>query len=72
MTNIILDLVLIAGLGMNVAGAAIATVSAQAISVVLSLLIIRKQKLPFEFHSNFIRFGSEIKNVLAIGSPLLC
>lgn len=69
-TNIILDLVLIAGLGMNVAGAAIATVSAQAISVVLSLLIIRKQKLPFEFHSNFIRFGSEIKNVLAIGSPL--
>ena len=68
--NIILDLVLIAGLGMNVAGAAIATVSAQAISVVLSLLIIRKQKLPFEFHSNFIRFGSEIKNVLAIGSPL--
>ena len=31
---------------MNVAGAAIATVSAQAISVVLSLLIIRKQKLP--------------------------
>lgn len=69
-TNIILDLVLIAGLRMNVAGAAIATVSAQAISVVLSLLIIRKQKLPFEFHSNFIRFGSEIKNVLAIGSPL--
>lgn len=69
-TNIILDLVLIAGLGMNVAGAAIATVSAQAVSVMLSLLIIRKQQLPFEFHSNFIRFGSEIKNVLAIGSPL--
>ena len=69
-TNIILDLVLIAGLGMNVAGAAIATVSAQAVSVMLSLLIIRKQQLPFEFHSNFIRFGSEIKNVLAIGTPL--
>lgn len=69
-TNIVLDLVLVAGLGMNVAGAAIATVSAQAVSVVLSLLIIRKQKLPFEFHSNFIRFGNEIKNVLAIGSPL--
>ena len=69
-TNIVLDLVLVAGFHMNVAGAAIATVSAQAVSVILSLMIIRKQELPFEFHSNFIRFGSEIKNVLAIGSPL--
>ncbi len=68
--NIVMDLVLVAGFKMNVAGAAIATVSAQAVSVVLSLLIIRKQKLPFEFHSNFIRFGSEIKAVLVIGSPL--
>ena len=55
---------------MNVVGAAIATISAQAISVIMSLIIIRKQQLPFEFHSNFIRFGSEIKTVLAIGSPL--
>lgn len=55
---------------MNVAGAAIATVAAQAISVVLSLVIIRKQELPFEFHSNFIRLGSENKAMLAIGTPL--
>lgn len=68
--NIILDLILIAGFKMNVAGAAIATVAAQAISVVLSLVIIRKQELPFEFHSNFIRLGSEIKAMLAIGTPL--
>lgn len=69
-TNIVLDLVLIAGFHMNVAGAAIATVSAQAVSVLLSLLIIRKQELPFDFHLNDIRLGSEIKNVLVIGSPL--
>ena len=69
-TNIVLDLILVAGFGMNVAGVAIATVGAQAVSVILSLVIIRKQTLPFEFHSNFIHFGSEIKNVLAIGSPL--
>ncbi len=69
-TNIVLDLVLIAGFHLNVAGAAIATVSAQAVSVVMSLLIIRKQKLPFVFHRNDIRIGSEIKNVLIIGSPL--
>ena len=68
--NIVLDLVLVAGFHLNVAGAAIATVAAQAVSVILSLLIIRKQKLPFEFHSNFIRLGSEIKNVLVIGTPL--
>ncbi len=69
-TNIILDLVLIAGFHLNVAGAAIATVSAQAVSVVMSLLIIRKQKLPFVFQKKDIRIGSEIKNVLIIGSPL--
>ena len=68
--NIILDLVLVAGFKMNVVGAAIATVVAQAVSVILSLMIIRKQNLPFEFHSNFIRFGSEIKVMLGIGTPL--
>ena len=50
--NVILDLILIAGFKLNVIGAAIATVAAQAVSVLLSLLIIRKQKLPFEFHIN--------------------
>ena len=68
--NVILDLILIAGFKLNVIGAAIATVAAQAVSVLLSLVIIRKQELPFEFHSNFIRLGSEIKAMLAIGTPL--
>lgn len=68
--NIILDLILIAGFHLNVVGAAVATIAAQAVSVVLSLLIIRKQELPFEFHLKDICFGSECKNVLAIGTPL--
>lgn len=68
--NIILDLILVAALKMNVAGAALATVTAQAISVVLSLIIIRKQQLPFEFRKEFIRFGNEIKIMLGIGAPL--
>lgn len=43
--NIVGDLVLIAGFKMNVAGAAIATVAAQAVSVVLSIIIIKRKKL---------------------------
>lgn len=45
--NIIGDLVLVAGFHMNVAGAAIATVLAQAVSVVLSLVIIFRKNLGF-------------------------
>lgn len=46
--NIIGDLLLIGFFNMAVAGAAIATVFAQFVSVVLTLLIIRKQQLPFK------------------------
>ena len=41
--NIFGDLLLVAVFKMNVAGAAIATISAQAVSVILSLIIIRRQ-----------------------------
>lgn len=68
--NIIGDLVFVAGFHMNVAGAALATILAQAVSVILSLIIMRKQTLPFTFHSNYIRFGGEIKKFVAIGAPL--
>lgn len=68
--NIIGDLLLIAVLKMNVAGAAIATISAQAISVILSLVIIRRQKLPFTISFRDIRFGSEIRPFTKIGIPL--
>ena len=47
--NILGDLVLVAGFGMGAAGAAIATVSAQAISVVFSLYFISRKNLPFAF-----------------------
>lgn len=68
--NILGDLLLIAVLKMNVAGAAIATISAQAVSVILSLLIIRKQELPFNLSLKDIRFGSEIRPLARIGVPL--
>lgn len=68
--NIIGDLVFVAGFHMNVAGAALATVMAQAISVILSLIIIRRQELPFTMTYKDICFNSEIKHFLKIGTPI--
>ncbi len=68
--NIVGDLVLVALLDMNVAGAAIATVGAQAVSVVLSLIIIRRQKLPFEMSLKDIRLGGEVRGFVKLGAPL--
>lgn len=69
-TNIAGDLLLVAGFGMDVAGAAIATVFAQAVSVLLSLIIIKKQKLPFRIRKEDIRFHGEVKKFLRLGAPI--
>ena len=55
---------------MNVAGAALATIMAQAISVVLSIFVIRKEKLPFVFSLKDIHFGKEILSFVRFGAPL--
>ncbi len=69
--NIIGDLVLVAGFGLGSAGAAAATVAAQAVSVLLSVLIIRKRPLPFEFSKKYIRFNAQhIKGILKLGIPI--
>ena len=68
--NIIGDLILVAGLKMNVAGAAIATVVAQAVSVVLSLWIIRHKKMAFSFQRKYFSFGSEVPRFVKLGMPL--
>lgn len=68
--NIVGDLVLVAVLDMNVAGAAIATIGAQAVSVILSLLIIRRQKLPFSFSMRDIRLDREVGGFVRVGAPL--
>ena len=68
--NIVGDILLIAVFDLNVIGAAIATVAAQAVSVILSLVIIKKQELPFTFSKRDIRFGREIITVIRIGAPL--
>ncbi len=65
------DLFLVAVLGLGSLGAAIATVFAQAMSVFLSLLIIRKRKLPFDFSRKYIRPNSlHVRSVLKLGIPI--
>ena len=69
--NIIGDLVLVAGFHMGTAGAAIATVFAQAVSVALSLVIIRRKELPFTFRAKDIRPKADyIKQILFLGVPI--
>ncbi len=68
--NVIGDLILVAGFHMNVAGAAIATIGAQAISVILSLVIIQRQELPFTFTKADIGFSEEVKKFFIIGAPM--
>ena len=64
-------LLLVGGFGLNVAGAAIATVFAQAMSVVLSLLLIRRKHLAFTLRRQDIRFnGDIIGKILKLGSPV--
>lgn len=68
--NIIGDLVFVALLGWDVAGAALATILAQAVSVILSLFIIKKQKMPFKIKKEYVKFNPEVKNFFFLGLPL--
>ncbi len=51
-------------------GTAIATVISQAISVVVSVLMLKNRELPFEFHKNYIRFDGFIAKILKLGFPI--
>ncbi len=69
--NIIGDLVFVAGFKMGVAGAALATVMAQGVSVLLSLIIIKRVKLPFRLTRRDIRLRKRIvKRILFLGIPI--
>lgn len=69
--NIAGDLLLVAVFHMGTAGAAIATVFAQAVSVALSLAIIRRKELPFAFSLRDIRpRGGYIGQILLLGVPI--
>lgn len=67
--NIIGDLVLVAGLHMDAAGAAIATVTAQALSVVFAVMLLLKKDLPFAITKKDFRLNPQCRKFLKIGLP---
>ena len=68
--NIVGDLVLVAGLHMDAAGAAIATVTAQALSVVFAVMLLLKKDLPFAITKKEFRLNPQCRKFLKIGLPL--
>lgn len=68
--NVFGDLLLVAGLHMDAAGAALATVAAQAVSVVCAVVMLLKKQLPFRLSLRDFRLNSQCKRFLLIGLPL--
>ena len=68
--NIVGDLVLVAGLHMDAAGAAIATVAAQAFSVVFAVILLVKRELPFSLKKENFRWNDQCPKFLQVGLPL--
>ena len=69
--NIAGDLLLVAVFHLGAPGAAIATVAAQLISVLVSFLVLRRRGLPFPFSRKDIRFaGASLRPMLRFGAPI--
>ena len=68
--NIFGDLFLVAGLHLDAAGAAIATVAAQAVSVVCAVIMLLKKHLPFKLCKADFRLNPQCRKFLSIGLPL--
>ena len=69
--NIVGDLVFVGYFNMASTGAAFATVLAQAVSVILSLVIIAKRGLPFEFSLKSIKFHKGLTSqIIKFGAPI--
>ncbi len=69
-TNLILDVILVAGCRLEVMGAAIATVTSQAISAILVLFTLMKTQGACKLYLKQIRIDfSQLKRILYIGLP---
>jgi putative MATE family efflux protein len=71
LANIVLDLVTVGVFHMGVTGVASSTIFAQLISVVISVLAIRKMNLPFEFGMSYVKLWKGITGqIMKSGIPL--
>lgn len=70
MVNIVLDVLLVVGLEMGVAGAAIATIFSQAVSAVLVVLTLLRSHQAYRLEPRKIRFyGNLLDRIVRIGFP---
>lgn len=69
--NIFGDFIFVAIFHMGASGAALATIISQAVSVIISFVIIKNKTLPFNFSIKSIRFNKKIiKTELKLGTPI--
>lgn len=68
--NIAGDLILVAGFHLDAAGAAMATVFAQAVSVVFAVLLLFKKQLPFTINKKDFKINEHCVKALKVGLPL--
>ena len=69
--NVVGDFLFVGLFKLDVAGAALATIMAQLVSVIASLFVLRKQKMPIEFSKEQCRvYPAELKKILNIGVPI--
>ena len=69
--NIAGDLLTVAVFHLGAAGAAMATVFAQTVSVVISLCLIKHKEMPFSMDKRMIRWnGSIVKKIYHLGAPI--
>ena len=68
--NIIGDLILVAGFHLDTAGAAIATVAAQAVSVILAIIILKKKNYGFHIKKRDFKINKQCKRFVRVGLPL--
>ena len=70
LVNIVLDLLFVGAFHWAAAGAAFATVIAQAVSVAFSAWYIRKNGLPFRVDRGSFQVRGTVKSILRIGAPI--
>lgn len=69
--NVFGDILLVDGFHMGAAGAAIATVTSQTISVIISLFMIKGRPMPFTMTRHDIRFKKNVtKQIIVFGLPI--
>lgn len=69
-TNIVLDLLFVAAFHMGAAGAAIATVISQALSMILCIVFLKRHDFMFDFKLSSFRFyHGRLGKILKLGTP---